>query len=113
MSKLRNKSRYDLGLEVHGEEVRDTILNFIIAYKTGHDGCSPSIREIMRECGLLSTNTVNYHLARMEKDGSIRRNGIRGIEVVGGTWFMQGDEDDEEGAYPVPALRKHEVQESA
>jgi SOS-response transcriptional repressor LexA len=113
MSRLKRQSKYDIDNREKGDVSRRAVLAFIIDYKLKHDGCAPSVREIGKGCDLLSTNTVAYYLADLEEDDLIILNGIRGIQVVGGQWTFQGDNNDEEGAYPVPALRKHEVQESA
>lgn len=64
------------------------ILDFIVAFKQQHDGCSPTIREIKQACDHRTTSTVFYWLARLEASGVIRRPPYdqRAIEVVGGEW---------------------------
>lgn len=67
------------------------IYQFIVHYKTQHDGNSPTIRQIQRACGVNSTSVVVSLLSNLELQGLIRRprNGTdksRNIEVVGGAW---------------------------
>lgn len=65
------------------------ILKFITEYKEGHDGNSPSYREIADDCGVPNVSTVKYYLTRLERQGKIRRPpGARSIEVVGGEWRL-------------------------
>ena len=71
---------------------RARILEFIIDYKRGHDGCSPTIRQIMNSCAISSTSVVLYHLRTIEKQGKIRRGTDRrklNIEVIGGKWSYE------------------------
>ena len=50
------------------------ILDFILAaHETG--GVFPSIREIMAHMGFASTNTVDYHLRKLDAAGVIERRG--------------------------------------
>ncbi len=67
---------------------KSRVLDYIIEYKTGHDGLSPSYRQIMAACNLSSTSVVGYNLARLRDDGRIKINGTRGIAVVGGRWAL-------------------------
>jgi SOS-response transcriptional repressor LexA len=71
-----------------GADAREVIFKFIVRHKKAHDGNSPSSREIMKECGISSTSVVHYHLAVMEREGTIRlwKGKTRLIEVVGGDW---------------------------
>ncbi len=48
------------------------ILVFIIT-RQNETGIFPTIREIAKHVGVKSTNTVSYHLARMEKPGEFER----------------------------------------
>lgn len=68
------------------------ILDFIIGYKSVHDGCAPSIREIMRACGYKTQSAVYYWLGHLQSAGYIRRmySDARAIEVVGGEWKAPG-----------------------
>lgn len=70
-------------------EMLDQIYQFICAYKTDHDGNSPSIREIADRFER-STSVVNYYIKKLESSGKLRRSGAvkaRHIEVVGGIWL--------------------------
>lgn len=72
-----------------GVNTRDQIFQFIVEYKSQHDGNAPSKTGIARAC-LVSIPTVNYHLSQLEIDRRIRMRG-RGpnnIEVVGGKWWF-------------------------
>lgn len=66
------------------------ILRYIVRYKTGHDGNSPTLRQIMVGCGVSSTSSVVGILRRLRRDGYIRMpdtGDARAIEVVGGRWL--------------------------
>lgn len=63
-----------------GEEVRKKILDFL--KQNVRQSANVSYREILEEVGIASTSTVDYHLKRLEKEGKIRRNGQRSIEVL-------------------------------
>lgn len=72
------------------------VYDFIIRYKSSHDGNSPTIREIGEACDISSTSVVTYWLKRLESRGLIRRPepqfGNRfaaSIEVIGGKWEME------------------------
>ncbi len=49
---------------------RQLILDFIEAYLLER-GYSPSINEILKASGLSSTNSVEYHIQRLIKDGAL------------------------------------------
>jgi repressor LexA len=61
---------------------RQEILEYIKLHNAEHS-YSPSVREIGAKTGLSSESTVHGHLKRLEKDGLIKRLGIRRIEVIG------------------------------
>ena len=68
------------------------LLNYIIEYKTLHDGNSPTFREIGQARGISSTSVVAYLLQRLEKGGKIKLCGkgeARTIMVVGGRWSFE------------------------
>jgi SOS-response transcriptional repressor LexA len=69
------------------------ILHYIIKYKTAHDGNSPTLREICRDCGVSSTSVADHILRNLESRGKIRLNSegsrSRQIEVVGGRWTYE------------------------
>ena len=86
----------------------ERVYRFIVAYKRGQDGNSPTIREIGEACGISSTSVVTYWLKRLVADGLIRRpEPIIGnryackIEVVGGQWGLEevGGRSEECGAW--------------
>ena len=69
---------------------KDAVYKFIVEHKVAHDGTSPSIREIGRECGIPSTSVVSYYLKVLEEDGKILlvgENAPRSIVVIGGKYI--------------------------
>ncbi len=65
------------------------LFNFIVGFKSEHDGNSPTIREIMVGCDIPSTSVCSYNLRLLAKSGRIRLfEGVHAsrIEVVGGHW---------------------------
>jgi hypothetical protein len=52
----------------------DSVYNFILGYREGHDGQSPTIRVIMRELGFVTTSTVNERLLQLYRDGDLWRD---------------------------------------
>ena len=71
-------------------ERRNEILSYIIGYKREHDGCSPTLRQIIANTSYTSTSTVVYNLSVLERQGRIKyasENGeSRRIMVIGGEW---------------------------
>ncbi len=73
---------------------REQIYDFIVQYKTRHNGNSPSLREIAEACTIVHS-CVRHHLTQLEKENQIRilNNRSRTIEVVGSSWHPpQGHE---------------------
>ena len=68
------------------------IFNWIVEYKTQHDGNSPTHRELMRACHMSSLSVVAYTLRRLERAGKItlagQRAQTRRIVVIGGEWHL-------------------------
>lgn len=68
------------------------VLKFIVDFKEAHDGCSPSVRDIVAACDYSTESVASYHLKRLESAGLIKRFGnrdtARNIMVVGGCWKM-------------------------
>ena len=64
------------------------LLDYIIAYKTRHDGTSPTFREMRDALDVSTTSLVSYRLDRLEYLGYIKRPAYnkRSIQVVGGEW---------------------------
>jgi len=66
------------------------VLNYIIGFKRNHDGCSPSIRQIVASTVYSSTSSVHYALERLEKQKKItltHTGESRQIMVIGGKWI--------------------------
>ncbi len=63
----------------------DKMYAFIVQYKTNHDGNAPTVRQIMRSCGLVSTSTTWLRLMELEKKGLIFRIGGQ-FCIRGATW---------------------------
>lgn len=78
---------------------QQAIFDFIAGIIRGR-GAPPTIREIMDEFGINSTNGVRTTLAALEKKGHIRRHPrlSRGIELVGGPYLPEHE------TVPVPVL---------
>lgn len=66
----------------------DAVFDYIVEYKTAHDGLSPTLREIMDNCSISSTSVVSYILTQLEQEGKIVRFGQkdRAIMIPGGRW---------------------------
>lgn len=68
------------------------IFQWIVSYKTHHDGNSPSLVELMQGCDISSRSVALYQLHRLHKAGYIRltdQHRSRSICVVGGEWRLQ------------------------
>lgn len=78
----------DGAMRADGKETQRRVLEFVVAYKTAHDGVSPTVREIGHELAMVHS-AVFYHLRKLEERGLVRFIGIeksRGIMVTGGRW---------------------------
>ena len=71
----------------------ERVYEYLVQYKSSHDGNAPTVREIGEACGISSTSVVHYWLIRLTNQGLIRRPepkiGMRcstQIEIVGGKW---------------------------
>lgn len=67
------------------------IFDYIVAFKTEHDGTSPSVREILDGVGYISsTSTINHHLEKLREKGWIKVEKVKGqyrhLQIVGGSW---------------------------
>lgn len=62
------------------------ILAFLRRFREAKD-YPPTIRDIVKACGISSTSVVDYNLKILEKEGHIRRDRevSRGIELLGGS----------------------------
>jgi SOS-response transcriptional repressor LexA len=78
-------------METNSESRQQRVYHFIVQYKKGHDGNSPTIREIMDGCELTSTSLVRYYLIELARHGLIRmpeKGAAAKIEVIGGYWMI-------------------------
>jgi len=69
----------------------EIVYRYIISYKTKHDGNSPSIRLIARDCHISSTSLVAYYLDKLVSKGMIEISDdteSHKIMVKGGCWRM-------------------------
>lgn len=87
--------------ELTPEQKVDALYDFIVAYKTAHDGNSPTLREIeaSEDAPYNSTSHASEALRKLEERGQIRLAGAgraRSIEVVGARWVPPHDRDDVE-----------------
>lgn len=78
------------------------MLDYIVDYKTAHDGLSPTLREIGAGCDISSTWVVNYNLERLVAAGRISRPArqSRAIQVTGGGWSYRPPDAENGGAGP-------------
>ena len=79
--------------DCHDADRPQRVYDYIVKYKSRHDGCAPSVREICIGCRITSTSLVNYYLDKLVDDGRIAYIGdgvgsrsSRGIMVAGGKW---------------------------
>ena len=72
--------------------VAQRVLDFIIDYKTQHDGNSPTFREIASGCGFHTTSSIRIALNFLQDHGQIyyEERQTRAIQVVGGKWIFEG-----------------------
>lgn len=68
---------------------RYSVYDWLVAYKTDHDGNSPSLREIMQGCKLQSTSVASRILRDLASDGCILIDEKRSrcIHIVGAKWL--------------------------
>lgn len=73
-----------------GLATRERVYRFIVKFMGQHCGMAPTLREIMRAVGLYSTNTVRFHLMKLEGDGRLAffdgTDKARGFYLVGARW---------------------------
>lgn len=65
-------------------------MDFIVEFKTAHNGNSPTVRGIMEGAGIGSTSVVAYYLRKLECEGRVKigGRGSRYLEVVGSSWSL-------------------------
>lgn len=68
-----------------------SIFRWIVAYKRGHDGNSPTMREIAAAFRIPSLSQVEYILAALAGQGLLTYtpNQARSICITGGHWHYQ------------------------
>lgn len=88
------------------ETANGRVWDFILSYKRRHDGCAPTLRDIMQGTGIKTTSHASFCLDALAHNNLITRQGkgnSRVIQVVGGCWLAPGEraveraeEDDRE-----------------
>lgn len=89
-------------MEPDNRSTTDKVFDFIVTYKAQHDGCSPTLREIMVGLSISSISVVGYHLRRLAESGRIEmfvrdpdgNKSSKNIQVIGGAWSFQGAGND-------------------
>lgn len=82
--------------QVDADEFREWLFNYIVAYKHGHDGISPTLQEIetaaQEDYFGISSSFVRYGLAELRRRERIdyEHRQPRSIQVVGGEWRYEG-----------------------
>ena len=74
------------------------LFEFIIEYKEGHDGNSPTYREMCDGIGIVSTNTIFIYIQKMEKAGLIEMID-RKMCLTDGFWQFNPEADKGESLY--------------
>lgn len=77
------------------------IFDFIVRFKTEHQGTAPTVREIAEACDIPTNSVVQHNLKRLQEKGYIERDPesrSRFIKVIGGQWTYTPPEQCE----PVP-----------
>jgi len=80
---------YDLKKPLSDRE--QSLLDFIIRFKTDNDGIGPTIQQMVDETDITSKSVVVYYLLRLEERGLIERDICtpRMIRVPGYEWRKQ------------------------
>ena len=72
----------------------EEVFRFIVRYKEKHDGNSPTLREICKDCGITSTSHAKHILYKLDLQDRILldyQGRSRHIRVIGGRWTYEGD----------------------
>jgi len=71
--------------------VHSSVYDFIVKFKTDHDGVAPSVLEIGKACGITSTSAVRHVLNSLDLFGMIKcdygKGKSRMISVPGARWM--------------------------
>ena len=98
--------------QMHRQRLNE-LMSFIIGYKRQHDGCSPTIREMVANTSYTSTSVLIYSLNRLEKEGKIKYSSENGesrrIMVVGGKWTYSADTTEVNHDPPPLTIRQRQV----
>lgn len=72
-------------------EITLKVFEFILRYKTEHDGNSPSYQQIANAVGLKSVSTIKIHITTLRDAGLLKHEfaDSRSIEVIGGKWTYE------------------------
>jgi SOS-response transcriptional repressor LexA len=92
-------------MTIMSDSKSEVVYRYIISYKIEHDGNSPSVRLIAKDCHISSTSLVAHYLDKLISKGMIEISNdteSHKIMVKGGSWRM----DEELLEYP----RKNEYQ---
>ena len=89
------------------QDLAESIYQFIEAYITEHQR-SPTIREIARACGKISTSSVSYHLDKLEAQGRIIRSWYKSRSIRLRTEAATEDEITEDVYQAIVEAIKHE-----
>jgi predicted MarR family transcription regulator len=68
-------------------EREKAVLDAIVAYKSAHDGCSPTLRQIGKAIDVPSTSLIKFYLEKLMLKQQIIYTGAD-IQVVGGKWVQ-------------------------
>lgn len=61
------------------------ILEYIVTYKSEHNGNSPSLDDIKDEFGM-SKSSAKYILDKLKREGYISGEGVRNISIPNSQW---------------------------
>ena len=70
------------------QEKKEAVYRFLIEYKKAHDGCAPSVNEIVEGAELRSTSHAKFLLERLaEEDKIVIGRTYRTIYIIGARWI--------------------------
>ena len=68
---------------------KEEVYQFIMQYKSEHNGLSPSYDQIREGCSISSKNSIALILRELINEGRIGREGTRGISIPNSEWIMK------------------------